>query len=365
MSEKIIDNTATRAGVGYTAGMEIQIPTERYDRMTVQPTSLDTGARRLPVVIAKAGVLDYPWGRERVTPEVLNDPEFILALQGLPVMVGIGDLDHPERVDVYDAGGAEKAGVILSAEYDPDRESIVGVLVLDTPEGLAAVQRGVRGVSLGYKADEIRLPIGQSDGIDDGATHLRTRMYRPNHLVLTLDPRGGSEVSVRADSNNGASVDKFQEILDACMARLDAMEASMAKMMAEEATEPEHQVVDEAPERLDAEVAVVTAGEWRELFDAAREADLEIADDMDIEAARKLLGVKLVGEERADSLSKSGALRDVIRIAGELKPKSARNDSFSAWAGASVSVPVVVTNPDRQDSASAPAVTSISMIGRA
>jgi len=342
--------------------MEILIPSERYDRMPyAQPNTLDTGARRLPVTIMKAGVLEYDWGRERVDSSLLQDQEFIDSLVGLPVMVGIEDLDHPQRVDIYNDGGADKAGVILSARYDATTQSIVGEVVLDTPEGIAAVSRGVRGVSLGYKAGMVPLRVDEYDGISDGATHRRTTMYSPNHLVLTMSPRGGPEVSVRADSTNGDNVDKIQEMLDACMARLDAMEASMAKMMAEEATEPEHQDAD--PE-VEVEIEPkISAGEWRELFAAAEDAGIEISDELDLDAARKLIADKLIGAERADSLAKKGALREVIMVASVKKDRQ-DSLSFNAYAKASASVNANAPQVGN-DRADAVVVNSLNLIGRA
>lgn len=308
------------------------------------PTTLDTGARRLPVVFARVGVLPYPWGNERVDAAVLGDKAFHDALTGLPVVVGIDDVAHPDRVMVGDEGA--KAGVILSVRFDADQGALVGEVVIDTLDGLAAIRRGVRGVSLGYKAD--CTPTAPDDRAD-GATHRRTVMYAPNHLILTLSPRGGPSVAVRADGGDPMEMpdlQKFIERLDAYAARLDAMgdmsalmgrmdalEAkvgpALEKWAAQEAKEPEH--------RGD------SAADWRGILAVAADRKIEIPDGADLLTARRTVAAAVVGK-RADSLD--AAALDAVIAASAAAPRA---DSFAAWEASFRTAPPAA---GRQDAAS-------------
>jgi len=330
----------------------------RYDRLDV-PATLDTGARRLPVVLARAGVLRYPWGVERVDAAVLSDPQFIESLVGLPVVVGLEDVAHPDRVDVGDTRGAARAGTILSARFDAAQGALVGELVVDTPDGLDAVARGVRGVSLGYSADAV--PTAEDDR-HDGATHRRTRMYAPNHLILTLTPRGGPAVAVRADGANMqfspedlTSFSKRMDAHDAAMkdmhSRMDAMDgklgAALAKWASQEAEEPEHsdpevkkglkefakEEMAEAEHRADSG----NAGAWRSILSAAAAHKVDLADTVTLLDARRAVAGAIVGKERADSLDSVGL--DAVIVAGARRADSANGSTFESWIAASRSVP--------------------------
>jgi hypothetical protein len=330
----------------------------RYDRLDV-PATLDTGARRLPVVLARAGVLRYPWGVERVDAEVLADPTFTESLVGLPVVVGLEDVAHPDRVDVGDTRGAARAGTILSARFDAAQGALVGELVIDTPDGLDAVARGVRGVSLGYSADAV--PTAEDDR-KDGATHRRVRMYAPNHLILTLTPRGGPAVAVRADGANMqfspedlTSFSKRMDAHDAAMkdmhSRMDAMDGklgeALAKWASQEAEEPEHsdpevkkglkefakEEMAEAEHRADSG----NAGAWRSILSAAAAHKVELADTVTLLDARRAVAGAIVGKERADSLDSVGL--DAVIVAGARRADSANGSTFESWIAASRSVP--------------------------
>lgn len=329
--------------------METGHTVNRCDRMDL-PTTLDTGARRLPVVLARVGVLRYPWGLERTDADVLSDPAFLESLSGIPVMVGIGDTDHPERVTVDDTGGAFKAGVVLAARFDATTGALVGELVIDEREGLQAVARGVRGVSLAYKVDVT--PTSENDRAD-GATSKRTRMYDPNHVILTLIPRSPG-AAVRADNANGGTVEGFDPTkwpeyvarmdamgsgLEDLKGRMDALDAkigpALEKWAAQEAKEPEH--------RAD---SAATAGVWRSILAAADVHKVEIAADASLDAARKAVGAAVVGKERADSLS-ADALDIAIEMAGK-RQDSRAGFTFADLALASRSVPA--DGAGRQDS---------------
>ena len=335
----------------------------RYDRLDV-PATLDTGARRLPVVLARAGVLRYPWGVERVDAEVLADPTFTESLVGLPVVVGLEDVAHPDRVDVGDTRGAARAGTILSARFDAAQGALVGELVIDTPDGLDAVARGVRGVSLGYSADAV--PTAEDDR-KDGATHRRVRMYAPNHLILTLTPRGGPAVAVRADGANMqfspedlTSFSKRMDAYDAAMkdmhSRMDAMDGklgeALAKWASQEAEEPEHsdpEVKKGLKEFAKEEMAEAehsadsgNAGAWRSILSAAAAHKVELADTVTLLDARRAVAGAIVGKDRADALDAAGL--DAVIVAGARRADSASGTTFEAWIASSRSVPASEQN---------------------
>ncbi len=186
------------------------IPRLRADRYDLAaPVVLDTGARRLEAVIARVGVLRYPWGREYVPASTLADPAWLSSLAGVPLLYA-GDA-HPDRPwTIEDSAGAERVGVVLSARYDADREAVVAEVVVDTAEGVELLARGVRGVSPWYTAETDTAPGVAPSGEAYDLT--QTRRTAANHVVLTSSPRGGPGVEVRADAT-GDPVDPKDEIV--------------------------------------------------------------------------------------------------------------------------------------------------------
>ena len=310
----------------------------RQDRMD-PPRTLATGARVVPVVLIRVGDQRYPWGVERTDAEALNDEGLLASLAGIPVLVGIDDIAHPDKVRVGDDGGTERAGTLINVRFDADEQAIAGSLVIDTPAGLSALRRGVRGVSLSYdvQMDPAPLPDG---------TRRRARLHSPDHVLLTRAPRGGPLVGVRADSArrvdaqevdmrtdaDGGTMEwdptKWPEIasrmdgyggdIDALKGRMDAAEVSLKKRAEQEAKEPEH--------RGD---SIGTAGAWLAIFAAANMHKVELPATATLADARKAVGAAVVGKERADSLSP-----DALDLAIELAAKpAARADAVTldAW----------------------------------
>jgi hypothetical protein len=303
------------------------------------PRTLATGARRVPIVLIREGDQRYPWGVERTDAAALSDPAFIDSLIGLPVKIGIDDVAHPGKVRVGVEDGSARGGTILSARYDPEERAIVGVISLDTPEGLSALARGVRGASLSYDVEMDPTPL-------EGGIRRRARLHTPDHVLLTRSPRGGPGVGVRADSAHradaceidvparndnadggamdwdptewpsyrarmdavGADVESLKGRMDSYAARMDAAEVSLKKWAEQEAKEPEH--------RADATPA--TAGVWRAIFTAADLNKVEIPPGATLVEARRAVAATIVGKERADSLS-ADALDVAIEAAGKAR----------------------------------------------
>jgi hypothetical protein len=246
-------------------------------------------------------------------------------------------------------GGTIRAGTLLRAGPSERRDALSGVGVFDTPEGLQALRRGVKGVSLGYKADVVlTVPTDRADG----ATHKRTRMYEPNHLILTLLPRVGPAAAVRTD---GGAMEPELEKLKARMDAADGVVAAMkTKMDAADAAAADAAKI--AKERADAADKSDTAGAWRGVLDAARAQRLDIPDASTLSAARKLVGAALLGKERADSLSDEG-LDVAIQMAGKASPAQG---TFQGWAAQGRSVQA---DPASRADSGAP-TSNLAKIGR-
>lgn len=312
-------------GSVYLARMT-NIPQDRSDRLDV-PATLETGARRVPLVMLRPGTMRYPWGVERTDAATLQDPDFLRRIPGIPIKLG-RDLEHhpgkPVRVGKDD--GTPKIGTVLSARWDADENAIVGEGVLDEPAGLQALALGVKGLSLKY-----RVEVTPTDAADraDGAEYRRKRLYDPEHLLMTTNPRGGSGTSVRTD---GGEMDP--EIAKA----LEGITGALAKLSErmDAAEKPNGKEADDS-------VRADTAGDWRVVLDAAKVAEVKIDDGAKLADARKAVAKKLIGD-RADSLGDE-ALAVAIQLASS-RPDSNGGQTFAAWRGTSGQ-----PNPDRQDAA--------------
>lgn len=335
------------------------IPRLRADRYDLAaPVVLDTGARRLEAVIARVGVLRYPWGREYVPASTLADPAWLSSLAGVPLLYA-GDA-HPDRPwTIEDSAGAERVGVVLSARYDADREAVVAEVVVDTAEGVELLARGVRGVSPWYTAETDADPGVAPSGEAYDLT--QTRRTAANHVVLTSSPRGGPGVEVRADAT-GDPVDPKDEIVKVEGEAPEAPEVEIeveaekpepeagaaAALVAAllEALAPQHAAMmermDAMYQRLDAMMPAAPAeGDamradsrsvrlaWRDVERAARVVGVELADDLTLTAARRKVAAGL-GVERADALS-GAELVATIRAAHAVLA-SPRRDAWSRVA---------------------------------
>jgi hypothetical protein len=332
-------------------GTPIPIPRLRADRYDLAaPVVLDTGARRVEAVIARVGVLAYPWGREYVPASTLADPAWLSSLAGVPLLYARDG--HPDRPwTIEDSAGAERVGVVLSARYDAASEAVVAEVVVDTAEGVELLARGVRGVSPWYSAETDAAPGVTSGGEAYDLT--QTRRTAANHVVLTSSPRGGPGVEVRADAVNTEStmdenekppeVPEVEVEIEAPEAP-EAPEGPAAALVAAilEALAPQHAAM---MERMDAMVARMDAMAppaadmradsravrlaWREVEAAARVVGVDLADDLSLTAARRAVAAGL-GVERADALT-GPELSATLRAARAVLA-SPRRDAWSRVA---------------------------------
>lgn len=331
------------------------IPRLRADRYDLAaPVVLDTGARRVEAVIARVGVLAYPWGREYVPASTLSDPAWLSSLAGVPLLYARDG--HPDRPwTIEDSAGAERVGVVLSARYDAASEAVVAEVVVDTAEGVELLARGVRGVSPWYTAETDAAPGVTPRGEAYDLT--QTRRTAANHVVLTSSPRGGPGVEVRADAlNTESNMDETMKEGEAPVPQVEVeVEAEAPEAPAEgaaaalisallEALAPQHAAMmermDGMMQRLDAMLPAAPAEEvradtrsvrlaWREVETAARVVGVELGDDLTLTAARRKVAAGL-GVERADALS--GPELSATLRAARVVLSSPRRDAWSRVA---------------------------------
>jgi hypothetical protein len=331
------------------------IPRLRADRYDLAaPVVLDTGARRVEAVIARVGVLAYPWGREYVPASTLSDPAWLSSLAGVPLLYARDG--HPDRPwTIEDSAGAERVGVVLSARYDAASEAVVAEVVVDTAEGVDLLARGVRGVSPWYTAETDAAPGVTPRGEAYDLT--QTRRTAANHVVLTSSPRGGPGVEVRADAlNTESTMDEMMKEGEAPVPQVEVkVEAEAPEAPAEgaaaalisallEALAPQHAAMmermDSMMAKMDAMLPAAPAEEvradtrsvrlaWREVETAARVVGVELADDLTLTAARRKVAAGL-GVERADALS-GPELTATLRAA-RVVLSSPRRDAWSRVA---------------------------------
>jgi hypothetical protein len=191
----------------------------RADRTTLAPpTIIGSGGRRGEMVLAHAGVLTYthaddpsiPKGatvRELIPGEVLADTAFLDSLKGIPVIVNRAA--HAGRVRPSTAK-ALRVGTVLGARFDAASGEVVAEYVIDTAEGLAALDRGWRAVSLRYDAEMDHAGAGEWEA-PDGTRHRydarRKRHLGANHVLLTDAGQRAPRAVLRADAIPGDLMD--------------------------------------------------------------------------------------------------------------------------------------------------------------
>ena len=239
------------------------------------PVQLDTGAWRVEAVVP-ATVQRYGGVAEWVSPEALQDPEYVDALAGLPVLWRDGD--HPSGdglVTADDLGGAERIGTVLGQRWDDEAGQIVALSV-DDPDNIEKV-RSYPFISMGYRAAADPRPGVTPDGVRYDRRQIGRR---PNHIVLTHAPRGGHAASVRLDTEDDPATpaapdgDPMEETMTKILAMLEAMQAQLAAMQAvkedtaDEAADP---AVEAPAVRMD------TTDDVRALITAADRLQVDIA----------------------------------------------------------------------------------------
>uniref|UniRef100_A0A6M3J6R9 DUF2213 domain-containing protein n=1 Tax=viral metagenome TaxID=1070528 RepID=A0A6M3J6R9_9ZZZZ len=157
------------------------------------------GGLRVPAVVAREGVLTYPWGREYVPPATLEAS--LAQLNGLPVT-----LTHPSerRVDSQNWRRTSAGHAGEDARMDGDTQGVT--LYVQRDDAVAAVEKGThRQLSMGYDTDLDPTPGVSPSGERYDAVQI-ARTY--NHIALVRQARGGSSLAIRLDDAGDAVFDE-------------------------------------------------------------------------------------------------------------------------------------------------------------
>lgn len=163
--------------------------TLRADRALLRsPVRLDSGSVRYDAILTSAGTrLRYAHGEETVAAEALEDPEYLEALRGVPVIMD-PDLHWP-GVSV-DANGAAIVGTVTRADYRDGAQVVE--LTLHAPDAISWIQDHADGPD--RPGVSVRYDVADMDG------HVQRRRRAPNHVLLTLHPRD-TTARIRADED--------------------------------------------------------------------------------------------------------------------------------------------------------------------
>jgi len=161
-------------------------------------TRTEEGFLRVPVRIAKPGVLSYNEGgrvvRELVPPETLADPDWLASMEGKPLT-----LHHPDTAVTPDNIRDLQIGTLLPPVRFEDGYVVGDALITDR-DGIDAVNAGTIEVSPGYNVSLDPTPGTHPEyGPYD---RIQSRRYAGNHLALTDRARGGRDIRLllRADA---------------------------------------------------------------------------------------------------------------------------------------------------------------------
>lgn len=172
----------------YDAGEQLGPPITRRD-----------GARIYDAVVARTGVIAYPWGREYTPPEVLQAAAETMTGMGV-VAPREDSITHPENFRDLAERSSMTTGVVTPAAFRDG--TLRARVVIDREDGLRAIdERGLVELSPTYDTDVVREDGVSPDG--EPYTHRRTRIDFSGGHLLMLPPgtgRQGPDVRFRADS---------------------------------------------------------------------------------------------------------------------------------------------------------------------
>ena len=152
--------------------------------------------------LAVPGVMTYDEDgqeiREYVPPEVLQDPEWLKAMNGAPLT-----LEHPPALLTPQTVAAYQVGSLVQPYWNEDEQAVKGTLRVLTDRAIRAVESGAKQfLSPGYKLARKDGMIFESGIAPDGKRYDRRQNRREigNHQAITSHPRGGSDC--RMDSED-------------------------------------------------------------------------------------------------------------------------------------------------------------------
>lgn len=219
----------------------------RYDSASLGNVErTPAGGLRAPATVARAGVLEYPWGREYVPASTLEAS--LSQLRGLPVT-----LDHPPERRVDSGNWSLRAAGHAGDDPSLDGESQEIHIYVQRADAVDAVERGThRQLSMGYDVELDATPGETPTGERYDSVQI-ARTY--NHIALVRQARGGSTLAVRLDAAGDAIID---DPADAGRRsgmkktiRLDGVDHEV------EASETTHQILAMALRRADEDLEAV------------------------------------------------------------------------------------------------------------
>ena len=193
------------------------------------------------MVVATVGPMRYAHGVDLVPRETLADEAAIESLRLRP-MIG-PDTHTPDAAVVQPHEIASRRIGHIGSHVRMEGDDLVADFVIDTPEGRALLEKGLRAVSPGYTVSRKKADPGSgADFVQDQRRYL--------HVALVEKARGGDRVRIVDSAAERFPVDEemlkalikaaLAEEMDACMGRnldgyvskmTDAMKATMADMM--------------------------------------------------------------------------------------------------------------------------------------
>ena len=292
--------------------------TPRADRALLRsPVRLDSGSVRYDAILTSAGTrLRYAHGEETVAAEALEDPEYLEALRGVPVILD-PDLHWPGvRVD---DNGAAIVGTVTRADYR-DGAQIVE-MTLHAPDAIRWIEDHKDGPD--RPGVSVRYDVADMDG------HVQRRRRAPNHVLLTLHPRD-TTARIRADEDTmtpdeirealAPLFEHLQEALQEMGGRMDAMkEALKADAMHEDDPAADAMHEDEDP-RADARIRVHAVEKIARVkgIDLPTEATLSECEALVVES----LGLRADGLDAAAYLAALSHLVDEAPAAPAPAPRA-------------------------------------------
>ena len=221
------------------------------------------------MVVATVGPMRYAHGVDLVPRETLADEAAIESLRLRP-MIG-PDTHTPDAAVVQPHEIASRRIGHIGSHVRMEGDDLVADFVIDTPEGRALLEKGLRAVSPGYTVSRKKPEPGQP-GVDFEQTQ---RRYL--HVALVEKARGGDRVRIVDSAAERFPVDEemlkalikaaLAEEMDACMGRnLDGYAAKMTDAM--KATMPATAEAEQLPP-TGAEADGWTVAETRKILDLA------------------------------------------------------------------------------------------------
>jgi hypothetical protein len=188
----------------------------------------------------------------RPKDEVLKQ-EALDSLKGIVITC-----EHP-RDSFVDCTNVDKFTVGYTGESIVINENKVGInLTITHKDAIAQIQRGKRGLSVGYT-----LSLKREDGVFEGKkyTHIQENISA-NHLSIVQEGNAGPDVKINTDSMQEYRVDSLEFEMENEEVNMDSVQENEVKEVVEDKVEEkevvEDKVEDKAEEKVEAVVATNT-----------------------------------------------------------------------------------------------------------